>query len=50
MKTVDFSEAIAAFDLNVSRCRQLIEFMNVCEYLRSRSFLDLGPRPFMYEN
>ena len=26
MKTVDFSETIAACDLKVGRCRQLIEF------------------------
>ena len=32
VKAVDFSETIAACDLNVSRCRQLIEFLNVCEY------------------
>ena len=32
MKTVDFSETIAASDLNGSRSRQLIEFMKVCEY------------------
>ena len=50
MKTVDFSETIAACDLKVGRCRQLIEFMKVCEYSRSRSFLDLGPRSFTYEN
>ena len=29
MKTVDFSETIAACDLKVGRCRQLIEFMKV---------------------
>ena len=29
MKTVDFSESIAASDLKVGRCRQLIEFMKV---------------------
>ena len=29
MKTVDFSETIAASDLKVGRCRQLIEFMKV---------------------
>ena len=34
MKTVDFSETIAASDLKVGRCRQLIEFMKVCEYLK----------------
>ena len=50
MKTVDFSETIAACDLKVGRCRQLIEFMNVYEYSRSMSFLDLGPRSFKYEN
>ena len=39
MKTEDFSETIAASDLKVARCRQLIEFMKLCEYRRSRSFL-----------
>ena len=45
MKIVDFSETIEACDLKVGRYRQkkLIDFMKVCEYLRSRSFLDLGP-------
>ena len=32
MKTVDFSETIAASDLKLGRRRQLIEFMKVCEY------------------
>ena len=31
-KTVDFSETIAACDLKVGRCRQLIEIMKLCEY------------------
>ena len=31
MKTVDFSETIAACDLKVGICRQLIEIMKVCE-------------------
>ena len=35
----DFSETIAACDLKVGRCRQLIEIMKVCEYRRSRSCL-----------
>ena len=39
MKTVDFSGIIEAFDLKVGSCRQLIDFMKVCEYQRSRSFL-----------
>ena len=50
MKTVDFSETIAVCDLKVGRCRHLIELMKVCEYGRSRSFLDLGPRSFKYGN
>ena len=32
MKKVDFYEAIVASDLKGGRCRQLIEFMKVCEY------------------
>ena len=50
MKTVDFSETIAASDLKVSRSRHLIEYMKVCEYLRSMSFLDLGLRSCTYKN
>ena len=30
MKTVDFSETIAASDLKVGRSRQLIEYMKIC--------------------
>ena len=29
---MDFSETIAASDLEVGRCRQLIEFIKVCDY------------------
>ena len=32
MKTVDFSETIAASDLKVSKSRHLIEYVKVCEY------------------
>ena len=32
IETVDFSETIAAYDLKVDRCRQIIEIMKVCEY------------------
>ena len=32
MKTVDFSETIAASDLEVGRSRHLIEYMKICEY------------------
>ena len=50
MKTVDFSETIAASYLKVSRSSHLIEYMNVCEYWRSRSYLDLGPRSCTYKH
>ena len=30
--TVDFSKTIEACDLKVGRCRQLIDFIKVCEY------------------
>ena len=50
MKTVDFSETIAACDLKDGRCRQLIELMKICEYSRSGAFLDLGPWSFTDEN
>ena len=36
---MDFSGTIEACDLKVGSCRQLIDFMKVCEYFRSRSFL-----------
>ena len=32
MKTVDISETIEAYDLEVGRYRQLNDFMKVCEY------------------
>ena len=32
MKTMDFSETVAAYDLKAGRCRQLIEIMKVYEY------------------
>ena len=50
MKTVNFSETIAASDLKVGRSRHLIEYMKVSEYSRYRSLLDLGPRLCTYKN
>ena len=50
MKTVDFSETIAASDLKVRRSRHLIKYMKVCEYCRSGSYLDLGTRLCTYKN
>ena len=32
VKTVDFSENIAANDLKISRSSHFIEYMKVCEY------------------
>ena len=43
-KTMDFSETVVVFDIKVGRCCQLNEYMNLYEYQRSRSFIDLGPR------
>ena len=43
-KTMDILETVAAWDLKVARCRQLMEPMKVCNLLRPRSFLDLDPR------
>ena len=34
-----FFKTIAASDLKDGRCRQLTEFMKLCEFRRSRSFL-----------
>ena len=50
MKLVDFSETIAAFDMNIGRCKQPDEKTKVYEYSRSRSFLDFGPSSFTYQN
>ena len=50
MKREDFSETIAASDLNGSRSRQFIDYMKICEYDRSRSLLDFGPRSCTYKN
>ena len=50
MKTIDFSETIAACDLKAGRCRQLADLMKKCEYSMARSFLDLGTRSFTYDN
>ena len=50
MKSVNFSETIEDCDLKVGRYRQLNDLMKGCEYLRSRSFLDLGPRSCTYKN
>ena len=42
MKTMDFFKTIAARGLKSGRCKQLMEWMKVCDKYRSRSSLDLG--------
>ena len=42
-KTMDFSETFVVNDIKVGRCSQLNEYMNLYEYQRSRSFIDLDP-------
>ena len=41
-KRMDFSEIILIYDIKVGRCSQLNKNMNLYEYQRSRSFIDLG--------
>ena len=41
MKTGDSYRNVAACDLKVGRCRQLIELMKLFEYRRSRPFFTL---------
>ena len=38
---MNFSETIAACDLKVGRCRQLIEIMKVCEYCSQGHFFTI---------
>ena len=40
--TMDILETVAALDLKVARCRQLMESMKAFNRLRLRSFLDLA--------
>ena len=47
-KTVDFSETIVVYDVNVGRCCLLNEYMDLYEYQRSRSFIDLDPRSLRF--
>ena len=42
-KTMDFSETIVFHDIKVGIFSQLNEYMNLYEYQRSRSFIDLRP-------
>ena len=40
---MDFSESIVFHDVKVGRFSQLNEYMNLYEYQKSRSFIDLFP-------
>ena len=42
-KTMDCSGTVVVYDVKVSRCSQLNEYMNLYEYQRSKSFIDLEP-------
>ena len=41
VKTMDFSETVVVYDINVGRCSHLHEYMKLHEY--QKSFIDLGP-------
>ena len=47
-KTMDISETIVVCDIKVGRFSQLNEYMNLFEYRRSRSFIDLHPRSLRF--
>ena len=47
-KTVDFSETIAASDLKVGRCRQLIEIMKVMSIEGQDHFFTIYFPGFVY--
>ena len=48
VKHLEFSEIILVYDIKVGRCSQLNEYMNLYEYQRSRSFIDLCPRSLRF--
>ena len=45
---MDFSETIVVCVIKVGRCSQLNEYMNLYEYQRSRSFIDLRRRSLIF--
>ena len=45
---MDFLETIVVCDIKVGRLIQLNEYMNLYEYQRSRSFIDLHPRSLRF--
>ena len=49
-KTKDFSETIVVYDIKVGRCNYLNEDINLYEYQRSRTFIDLGHSDSTFSN
>ena len=47
-KIIDFSETVEVYDIKVGRFCLLNEYMNHYEYQRSRSFIELHPRPLRF--
>ena len=47
-KTMDISETIVVYDVEVGRCSELNKYMNLYEYQRSKSFIDFGPRSLRF--
>ena len=47
-KIMDFSETIVVYDIKVGGYSKLNEYVNLHEYQRSRSFIDLGPRSLRF--
>ena len=47
---MDFSDSIVVYDVKVGRCSHLNECMNLHEYQRSRSFIDLYPWSLRFYN
>ena len=47
-KIMDFSETTVVYDIKAGRFSQLTEYMNLYEYHRSWSFVDLRPRSLRF--
>ena len=47
-KTLDFAETSVVYDVKVGRCSYINNYMNIYEYQRSRSFIDLGPKSLRF--
>ena len=47
-KTMDISENGVVCDIKVGRCSYLNQYLNLYEYRRSRSLIDLGPRSLRF--